>query len=29
MREISCNTWSVDHIVEGELVDQWGGFAEE
>ena len=29
MRQISSNTGSVDHIVEGQLVDQRAGLEEE
>lgn len=27
--QISSDTRSIDHIVEGKLVDEWGGFAEK
>ena len=29
MREISCNTGGVDHIVKSKLVNQRAGFQEE
>ena len=29
MREIGCDTWSVDDIVEGEMVDEWAGLEKE
>ena len=29
MGKICSNTWSVDYIVESELVNERGGFAEE
>jgi len=29
VREISCDSWGVDNIVEGQLVDGWAGLEEE
>lgn len=29
MGEISGNTWGVDDIVEGQLIDEWAGLEEE
>lgn len=29
VREISCNTWGVDHIVESELINKWAELEEQ